>query len=132
MKNYQVQRLVAKYGEHIHSSDPLRRRARGILKRCKDRGIKTDFEHPLELALYLREITPKKCPVFNKTMTAGVGAPHWFSPSTDRIDPKKGYVRGNIQVISMLANHMKQEATKSQLAKFAKWVKEGGAHGRVR
>jgi hypothetical protein len=120
--NYQVQKILAICGDYLPHYDPTVMRARGILKRCKDFNIKTDFKHPVELALYLKKITPKKCPVFNKPMFPGKGKPHRFSPSTDRIDPSKGYVRGNIQIISMYANYLKQEASKDQLLKFAHWV----------
>lgn len=45
----------------------------------------------------------------------------------DRIDPTEGYIPGNIQVISDLANRMKQNASIGQLLDFAKGVLK--AHG---
>lgn len=44
------------------------------------------------------------------------------SPALDRIDNNKGYVVGNIQVISHLANQMKASATKQHLIRFAKQI----------
>lgn len=123
--NYQVKRLRAIYGDYLPTTDPFVMQARGILYRCKKFNIPTDFDSGLELGLYLKQITPQKCPVFNKRLTRGAGQPHRFSPSVDRINPHKGYVKGNMQVISMFANHIKQEATKHQLKKFATWIVRG-------
>lgn len=120
--NYQVKRLIAKHGDYVPANNHWRMKAHGILSRCRKFGIKTDFEDSLELALYIRDIAPEKCPVFNKKLVKGNGKPHKFSPSVDRIDPAKGYIKGNLQVISLFANYMKQEATRHQLVRFSQWI----------
>lgn len=47
-----------------------------------------------------------------------------YSASLDKIDPNKGYIKENIQVISVLANQMKSNANKEELKTFAKTIME--------
>lgn len=73
-------------------------------------------------------IIPKMCPILGIPIEAGngrrcdvpkkdimlVGAKN-SSPSIDRIDNSKGYVKGNIRVISWRANYLKNNATLNEL-----------------
>jgi len=69
-------------------------------------------------------IIPEKCPVFGVPLVVHSGSPGGkkFSPSIDRIIPELGYVKGNVRVISHLANQMKSHATQEELLTFANWV----------
>jgi hypothetical protein len=98
--------------------------AAGILERSKKRNIPTDFNNAQELALYLKEISPEVCPVFKTPLIKGTRRDQRFSPSVDKIDPKKGYVRGNMQILSKLANTMKSDASTEELKHFANWILE--------
>jgi hypothetical protein len=44
------------------------------------------------------------------------------SPSLDKINPELGYVPGNVQVISQLANVMKNSATLEQIISLGTWA----------
>ncbi|ATW58338.1 putative HNH endonuclease [Pseudomonas phage ventosus] len=67
-------------------------------------------------------VIPEHCPVFGVPLETASGAAKQNSPSLDKIIPELGYVKGNVQVISNLANVMKHDATPEQLIMFAEWV----------
>jgi hypothetical protein len=46
------------------------------------------------------------------------------APSLDKVDPTLGYVKGNVRVISMRANWLKQDATVEQLEQIARYMRE--------
>lgn len=55
-------------------------------------------------------IIPDVCPIL-LTSFVMVAPLHPYSPSVDRVIPELGYVKGNVRVISRLANTMKQNIT---------------------
>jgi len=61
-------------------------------------------------------IAPDYCPVLGIALHKGQGmGPKDYSPSVDRIDPSKGYVKGNVLVVSQRANRIKQDASPSEI-----------------
>jgi hypothetical protein len=63
------------------------------------------------------------CPVLDVEL-------NWFatsgraenSPSFDRIDPTKGYIPGNVRIISWRANRIKNDGTAEEHRKIAEWI----------
>lgn len=67
-------------------------------------------------------IIPEYCPLLGIKLTSSNLHNHDFCPSLDRIDNSKGYVKGNIWVISFKANRMKNTATIEELISFANGI----------
>lgn len=87
---------------------------RNIKSSAKRRGIVFDL-HYTDLTL------PKYCPLLGLELKYR-GEVEFNSidrATVDRIDNTKGYVEGNVWIISRLANSMKNEATLEQLETFA-------------
>jgi hypothetical protein len=61
---------------------------------------------------------PEKCPIFGIVLRKSTGRLSNCSPSVDRVDASKGYVKGNVVVVSNKANSIKREATISDLRKM--------------
>lgn len=68
-------------------------------------------------------VIPTTCPYLGIPLVTLLGAGRSDgSASLDRIDNSLGYIKGNVEVISDLANRMKQNANPAQLVAFAREV----------
>ena len=90
-----------------------------VKKRSKDKAV------PFNLTLEdLYEAYSEKCPILDIELNwynpQNEGGRAEDTPALDRIDPKEGYVKGNVRFISTLANMMKSSATRLQLEVFCK------------
>lgn len=92
-----------------------------MVARAKSRAKRRGMDFDLEVG---DVVIPRKCPVLGIPIyvTSGRSGAFDNSPSLDRLDNSKGYIKGNVQVTSQLANAMKSSATPEQLRKFAEWV----------
>jgi len=82
-------------------------------RRAKELNLEFDIE-PEDVHI------PDICPLLEIPIVLDVGKGRLSNgPSLDRIDNSKGYVKGNVQVLSDLANRMKNSATINQLKVFA-------------
>lgn len=80
-------------------------------RRAKERGL----EFNIELS---DVVIPSTCPLLGVPFVNGTKGNYEFTPSLDRIDPTKGYVKGNVWVITKKANSMKNSATREELLTF--------------
>lgn len=77
----------------------------------------------VDFTITFGEITfPTHCPILG--IELDYFAPHRAenSPSFDRIDPSKGYISGNVAIISWRANRIKNDGTAEEHKKIAKFI----------
>lgn len=104
-----VKKRNAKDRERIHSSELSYRKS--MLRSAKARALKFNLEFNIDLDDI---ILPKVCPLLNIPLSINSSNKD-YSYSLDKIDPKKGYVKGNVWVISFRANKIKNDASLSEL-----------------
>ena len=104
---------------HGRSDSPEASMLYAAKKRAKDAGLEFD--------LRLEDIhIPEFCPLLPniKLESRTEKRPTWCSPSLDRFDSTKGYVRGNVWVISHHANTLKSNATAEELQTLVENMKK--------
>lgn len=94
--------------------------------RTKKRAAKQELPFNLTTK-YILSLCTDVCPVFGVELNySGNGTICPNSPSVDRLVPEKGYVIGNIAVISHRANVIKNSADSSEVQKVLEWMKKKG------
>lgn len=112
--------------EHLYAEDPSRFLHDRARRRARRIGVAFDLT-----VQDIRDLWPAdgRCPALGAPLVPNIGkegdagkaSP--YSPSLDRIDPARGYVQGNVAVISQLANSIKTYATEpGQLRQVADWM----------
>lgn len=94
---------------------PIKKMVTKAKQKAREKGI--EFNIDVEDI-----IVPEFCPLLGIPLEFGAGKGSNHNPnlvSLDRIDPTKGYIKGNVQVLSLLANKMKHNASQEQLITFA-------------
>jgi hypothetical protein len=91
-----------------------------LLRRAKD----SSKQRGLDFNISIEDISiPSHCPYLNIELTTiSDGGRQESNASIDRIDNTKGYVKGNVQVISSKANFMKRNASIKELITFAEGI----------
>lgn len=101
------------YTEHYKKSNPVRYLLSKARSRCKKLGLEYNLENE-------DIIIPEYCPLLNVKLDMNGSSD--TSPSLDRLDNTKGYIKGNVWVISFQANRMKNTSTLTQLVTFGRNV----------
>lgn len=83
---------------------------------CRKKGLPFDLDKE-----YLQGIWTDGCPVFGVPFVR-FDKTHDQSPALDRVDPTKGYVKGNVCYISARANRIKYNATVEELRKVLLYI----------
>ena len=66
---------------------------------------------------------PETCPALDILLILAKDMPDSHSPSLDRLDSSKGYIKENINIISNRANKIKSDATFEEFEAIYKWWK---------
>lgn len=111
------------YNSKLKKENPIKYTCIQMLSSSRKRAYALNMDNNLTSS-FLISIAPKTCPVLGLQIKYGGGEKTKSSASLDRIDSTKGYTMDNVQIISNLANMMKNEATEDEMIKFANWVHE--------
>lgn len=108
------------YNYEWRSKNPEAYMLQSAKKRAKEKGWNFDLE--------VEDIQiPELCPVLGIPLFVRIGGKgkgkNDNNPSLDRIDSDKGYVKGNVQVISWRANNLKSDGTLEEFTKLVEFMK---------
>lgn len=118
----------AKHGAAYHRewaakkrvSDPVLFIWRNARNRAKELGREFEIRRD-------HIVIPEFCPVLGIKIQKGNGPFQPNSPSLDRIDSSRGYIPGNVEVISWRANMLKRDGTLDEFERIVAYMRAHGA-----
>jgi hypothetical protein len=123
--NGHCRKCVASKNKKWKKENPIKYLCSMMLAQAKRRAADygRDFNLTLEDVL---EVVVVECPVLKTPLRweyqHGLGQPDERSPSLDRIDNSRGYIKGNIAIISHRANSIKNCLTINQIKSLLEYV----------
>jgi len=110
----EIKKACSKYHKKIREDKPLT-----IFLRAKGRAKRLGLEFNIEIS----DISiPEYCPILGIKLNQKNTSLQSDSPAIDRIDNTKGYIKGNIAIISARANFMKSNFTFQQVENLFNYV----------
>lgn len=100
------------YGEFFNGSQVTER---DLLTECKDKYRAKKYNsirEGIDFTIEFQDITWNKyCPILGIEIDYYAEGRQENSPSFDRFDPSKGYIKGNVTIVSWRANRLKNDGT---------------------
>lgn len=110
-----VNQIKARNYNKIHNPESY------ILKRTKQSAR----NRKLEFNLTIEDIViPEVCPILGIPLVMSLGRATQATPTVDRIDNSKGYIKGNIGIISRHANSCKCNMTIDDVRNLLKYMEQ--------
>ncbi len=104
------------YRQLYDSANPEKKILATVKSRAKRKGLEFNID-------VTDIIIPEFCPILGVKLVKGDGIIHRYSPSLDRINNSKGYIKGNVAVISQTANSIKKELSLDEIEKLYFYMK---------
>jgi hypothetical protein len=110
------QKYFDKWGHKNNTSD--------LYQICREKFRRKKANSTLEWSLTFGELDwPTHCPVLGLELDYFAETRAENSPSFDRIDNSKGYVTGNVKIISWRANRIKNDGTVEEHEKVIEYLR---------
>lgn len=122
VKSARQRRWAARNVDYLAACARRRRRAnpeRQLLDSAKARAKQRGLVFDLTLADI---VIPAYCPVLGIELRVAEEIHSANSPTIDRVDNAKGYVRGNVLVISFRANTLKRDGTLDEFRAIVNYI----------
>lgn len=105
------ERYRLKNKDKINAQNKKRYRENPMIQSLRNARVRANKKGlPFEISTKDLKI-PEYYPVLGIKLEVSDGWPKYSSPSLDRIDPSKGYIKDNVRVISSRANSLKSNMT---------------------